>query len=169
LARVRRLDEGLLRLARTRGHTPAAERAVARFSQLGEHAALWLAIGAAGAALDRHRRRAWAGAAGRVAAAYVLNTALKLAIRRRRPRLEGLPPLVGTPTGLSLPSAHATTSFAGARCYARLGVPRVPLYALAAALAGSRVYLGVHHPSDVLAGAALGTAVAGGGGGKDPA
>jgi undecaprenyl-diphosphatase len=71
-----------------------------------------------------------------------------------------MPALVSTPTQLSFPSAHATTSFAGALCYSRLGLPRAPLYALALALSASRVYLGVHYPSDVLAGAALGTAAA---------
>ena len=41
-----------------------------------------------------------------------------------------------------------------------MGIPPLPLYALATGLALSRLYLGVHHPSDVLAGAALGTGVA---------
>ena len=57
-------------------------------------------------------------------------------------------------------AAATATSFAGARAYRRLGLPAVPLYALAAAMAASRVVLRVHHLSDVLAGAVLGTLIA---------
>jgi membrane-associated phospholipid phosphatase len=154
------LDERLLRVARTRGHTPAAERAVARFSRLGEHGGVWLAIGGAGQLLDSRRRTRWRRASGVVALAYTANVLVKLAVGRRRPSLPGLPPLTGTPTGLSFPSAHASTSFAGALSYRRLGLPAAPLYALAAGLSLSRVYLGVHYPSDVLGGAVAGTLLA---------
>jgi len=118
---------------------------------------VWLALGGAGVALDGPRRPRWRRAVATVAAAYVANTTIKLIVRRRRPQVEGLPPLARTPTGLSFPSAHATSSFAAARAYSAL-VPAPPLYALAVALALSRLYLGVHYPSDSVAGAALGTA-----------
>jgi membrane-associated phospholipid phosphatase len=154
------LDERLLRLARTRGHSPALDRAVARFTLLGEHAAVWLAIGVAGQALDRSRSARWRRATGAVAAMYALNTVTKLVVRRKRPELRGLPALIGTPTTLSFPSAHASTAFAGALAYSRAGLPALPLYALAGGLSYSRLYLGVHYPSDVLAGALLGTALA---------
>ncbi|HEX5307664.1 MAG TPA: phosphatase PAP2 family protein [Solirubrobacteraceae bacterium] len=155
------LDERLLRLARTRGHTPVRERAVRRFSRLGEHAAVWLAIGAVGslAAAPESRGR-FRRATALVAATYGLNTGLKLLIRRPRPRLVDLPALAKTPTQYSFPSAHASTSFAAALAYSRAGLPALPLYALAKAMAGSRLYLGVHYPSDVIAGALLGSGLA---------
>lgn len=156
------IDERVLLVARTWGHTPARERAVARFSRVGEHAAVWFAIGAVGQTLDAPRRARWRAATATVGGTYVLNTALKLLVRRSRPQLAGLPPLTHTPTRLSFPSAHASTSFAGAFAYARLGLPATPLYLLAAGLSWSRLYLGVHFPSDVLGGAALGTAFAAG-------
>jgi len=127
---------------------------VRSFSLLGEHAALWLVLGGAGIAVDAPRRGRWRRAVVSVATAYVANTGLKVAVRRRRPALEGLPPLAGTPTGLSFPSAHATSSFAAARAYSAL-VPGPPLCALSL----SRLYLGVHYPYASLAGMALGTAV----------
>jgi membrane-associated phospholipid phosphatase len=154
------LDERLLRAARTRLHCARCERATARFSTLGEHGLVWLVLGAAGATFDRRRRARWQGATASVAFAYALNTLIKLLVRRRRPQLPGLPALTSTPTRLSFPSAHAATSFAGAHSYSRLGLPTAPLYGLALALSASRVYLGVHYPSDVLGGAALGTLAA---------
>jgi membrane-associated phospholipid phosphatase len=153
------LDERLLRLARTRGHSPGAERAVARFSRLGQHGGVWLALGATGILLDGGRRSQWRRATGTVALTYALNTAVKALVARERPQLPDLPALTSTPTKLSFPSAHASTSFAGALAYARLGAPAKPLYALAGALSLSRLYLGAHYPSDVLAGAALGSVV----------
>jgi membrane-associated phospholipid phosphatase len=155
------IDERILRCARTRGHRPRADRTVARFSRIGEHGAVWLAIGAVGWTRDPLRRTRWGRATGVVAGTFALNTAVKLIVRRPRPELPGLPALTGTPTRLSFPSAHACTSFAGARVYSRLGLPVAPLYALAVSLACSRLYLGVHYPSDILVGAALGTTAAG--------
>ncbi|HEX5923064.1 MAG TPA: phosphatase PAP2 family protein [Baekduia sp.] len=154
------LDTALYRAARTYGHAPATERAVARFSHLGEHAALWLAIGTAGAVFDRPRRGRWRRALAGVGAAYIANVVVKFVVRRPRPIFDDLPQLIGTPTQLSFPSSHATSSFAAARAYAPLlGTSGRALYPLAAAMAATRVYLGVHYPSDILAGAVLGTLV----------
>jgi membrane-associated phospholipid phosphatase len=146
---------------RTRGHDRRLERAVASYSRLGEHAACWLALGAAGAlrSAEPARRRAWLRGAGIVAVAYAGNYAVKLVVDRPRPELPGLPPLTPVVSALSFPSAHATTSFAAARAYRKLA-PAPLLYGAAALFAVSRPYLGVHYPSDVLAGAVLGTGIA---------
>jgi undecaprenyl-diphosphatase len=131
---------------------------VRRYSRLGEHGAIWLGVGAAGAALDPPRRDRWGRATATVAVAYLSSTTIKMLIGRRRPAVPDLPQLMATPTGLSFPSSHSSSSFAAARAYGRL-LPSGPLYVAAVAMAFSRMYLGVHYPSDIAAGAALGTIV----------
>jgi decaprenylphosphoryl-5-phosphoribose phosphatase len=152
------LDLALYRRVRALAHTPETVRWVRRYSRLGEHGAVWLALGLGGAAVDGERRVRWLRATACVGLAYLISTSIKLAIGRRRPVVEDLPHLMATPTGLSFPSSHSTSSFAAAQAFGDL-LPRGPLLGVAAAMAFSRLYLGVHYPSDVAAGAALGTAL----------
>ena len=152
---IARADLRLYRLVRSAARPPALEP-IGRFSRLGEHAAVWVVLGLAGMAVDRPRRRRWARALASVVGTYLLNTAIKGVFRRARPAFDDLPALIATPTALSFPSAHASSSFAAARAYSAM-LPAAPLYATAAAMGLSRVYLGVHYPSDIAAGALLGT------------
>lgn len=155
------MDCAALVAARTHLHGPRSERWIGSYSRLGEHGACWLLLGGAGALVDPPNRPSWLRGVRAVAAAYALNFLVKATVHRRRPQLAGLPPLTKTVSRLSFPSAHATTSFAAARAFAGL-LPPVYLYVPALAFAISRPYLGVHYPSDVIAGAVLGTAVGAG-------
>jgi membrane-associated phospholipid phosphatase len=145
---------------RTRGHTPACERLARECSRLGEHAGCWLVLGATGSlrAAAPGRRRAWRCATAAVAGSYAANYLVKLAVRRPRPDLVALAPLTPVVSRFSFPSAHATTSFTAARAYRTLA-PGWALYSVATLMALTRPYLGVHYPSDVLAGALLGMAI----------
>lgn len=163
---LRRLDLAVLRLLRTRGHGRGAEgtrgeRAVLVFTRAGEHGLLWQVLCLIGAATDARRRPIYLRAIRTVMLAYLANIGLKYVVRRPRPQLEGLPALSSTVTSLSYPSAHSTTSFAAACALSQPGgLPAVPTYGLAKAMAVSRIYAGVHYPTDVIAGAAFGTALA---------
>lgn len=156
---MRDLDRKLLRLARTTAHTPGVEKAAKALGKAGNNGAIWVAIGLLLAALDPSRREAWLICAALAPIGIALNYAVKLAVRRPRPLLEGLPPLGGAPSSLSFPSAHATSSFAVATAMTRVDSLGALAFLLAAALALGRPYLGMHYPSDVLAGALLGVAL----------
>jgi membrane-associated phospholipid phosphatase len=138
---------------------PPVVRAARGLSLFGEHAGGWLLLGAAGALADRRRRRDWLVAAAGVAAAHGASVGVKRVVRRTRPADPRVQVLVGTPSRLSFPSAHATSTTAAALLYGRLlGRRLAPL--LVPPMAVSRLVLGVHYPTDVAAGAALGAAVA---------
>jgi undecaprenyl-diphosphatase len=125
-------------------------------TRAGRSGVIWLVIAFVVALLMRRGEILVQTAAADVVA-LLASDVLKAAIPRSRPHLD---PLIDVPRTHSFPSGHATTSFACATVLAA-AVPRlgIPLYLLAAAVAWSRVYVGVHWPSDVLAGAVLGTGV----------
>ena len=122
-----------------------------------------LAVLAAGLAL--HGRRlpaavAWAAAAAGLT--WLATAVLKDAFDRPRPAASDadVTALVPLPDSAAMPSGHAATAFAAAAVVAVLH-PRAaaPALAVAAVVAYSRVYLGVHWAGDVAAGAALGVAI----------
>jgi membrane-associated phospholipid phosphatase len=131
------------------------------YAALGESGGLWIALALVGAAKEPERRPRWLAAAGTVPFTLVLNYLVKQVVRRERPRIEGLAHFGRLPRSLAFPSGHAATSFAGAVRIAALA-PRYrgSLLTAAALMALTRPYLGVHYPSDVVAGAAVGSAVA---------
>lgn len=152
------LDQQLLRGLRTRGHTETTEEAMKALGMIGEWGAVWLALGVALGVADETRRRPWFGTAAVAPAAVVVNFAAKVAIGRDRPLIDEHPALARAPSKLSFPSAHATSSVAAAVAMGRVQPgARVPLYALAGSICFSRPFLGMHYPSDVLAGIALGS------------
>ena len=131
-------------------------------SRLGYGGAIWILIAVALALITRRPVIA-ALSAATIWSADLIALAIKVPVDRPRPFVvEPQPaPLFLGVRGDSFPSAHAATSFAAAVLLTRWLPGRWPiLFVLALAIAYSRVYVGVHYPGDVLAGAVLGTAVA---------
>jgi decaprenylphosphoryl-5-phosphoribose phosphatase len=151
-----RLDNRLLYAMRTRFHGKTPEAIGKALGRMGSHGAVWLVIGIVMAFVDPDNGEDWivAGILGPVAIG--VNYVVKVIVRRPRPVLEGLPPLGGAPSSLSFPSGHATSCFACATAMTRIAPEAAILFVLAAAISIGRPYLGMHYPSDVLAGALLG-------------
>src|SRR4051812_42037681 len=82
------LDQALLRLMRTRGHSEPVETAMQTLGMAGEYGAVWAGIGTVGASVDERRRGQWlvAGLVGPIAIG--VNSAVKRAVGRRRPLLD---------------------------------------------------------------------------------
>lgn len=138
---------------------PPVVRTARAMSLFGEHAGGWLAIGALGAAIDRKRRGRWIAAAAGVAAAHGASIGVKRVVRRQRPADPGVEVLVGTPSRLTFPSSHAASTTAAAVLYGELtGIKLTPV--LVPPMLVSRLVLGVHYPTDVVAGSMLGGAMA---------
>lgn len=164
LAAAHSTDLRLFRRA-ARARTPVLDPLLPRLSRAANHGLLWTAIAAL---LWRLRGRAGRRAAmrglGSLGAASAVVNLSKLLWRRARPPIADVPVvrrLARLPVSTSFPSGHAASAFAFATGAAQEDGPlAAPLLGLAGAVAYSRVYTGVHYPSDVLVGAAAGTAVA---------
>ena len=165
LIRAGSLDRALFsRVAE--GRTPALDRILPRLSWAGNHSGIWIACAGALAAFGgaSGRRAALRGYGSIAVTSGLVNLGVKRAVRRPRPELQLVPEarrMRRQPVTTSFPSGHAAsaTAFATGVAVERPGVG-LALAPLAAAVAYSRVYVGVHYPGDVGAGAVIGIAVA---------
>jgi membrane-associated phospholipid phosphatase len=135
--------------------SPGIQRGAVTLSHLGEHALTWIALGLVGAACDPPQRGRWLRATATVVSAHGLSILIKRAVRRHRPGDPRIQVHVSTPSNWSFPSSHAASTTAAAVAYSRLLGRRYPLISIPVMMT-SRVILGVHYPSDVLAGSLLG-------------
>ncbi len=135
------------------------DRLLVAVTRAASYSRLWMAIaGVLVAAGGRPGRRAAArGLISVGLAAALANGPAKLLVRRRRPPRRLVPTLIPMPRSTSFPSGHSASAFAFATgvCTELPALTGV-LVPLAAAVAYSRTHAGVHYPSDVVAGIAIG-------------
>ncbi|RNE50067.1 phosphatase PAP2 family protein [Corynebacterium alimapuense] len=134
---------------------PGVVKTARSLSHFGEHSLGWLGLAALGAGLDRPRRRQWVALGVSAFSAHAASVVIKRVIRRARPHDPRIRIGVDTPSKLSFPSSHATSTSAALASLARLSGSALPLAGIPVMM-GSRMVLGVHYPSDTLAGALLG-------------
>jgi undecaprenyl-diphosphatase len=151
------------RFDRLRGN-PVVDRVMYGASELGDWSLIWHLIGAAQGLLPGRdpitsvRLSAVLGGES-----LLVNGLVKSLFRRKRPVWVGdlpRPHKLRTPLSSSFPSGHASAAFTAAGVLSQ-NDPLWPLYyGVAAVVASSRVYVKIHHASDVVAGAALGVGLA---------
>ena len=159
---VARFDTSIdTRVDRFRGH-PAVDRVMYAVSELGDYSLIWHLIGSGRAlAPDRAPVHAVRAAAILGVESALVNGPIKSMFRRHRPAWEQeRPRRLRRPRTTSFPSGHASAAMTAAGVLAQ-NDPLWPLYyAVGAVVASSRVYVKIHHPSDVVAGALVGIVLA---------
>jgi undecaprenyl-diphosphatase len=161
---VRKVDHAISQRIGRRAPSPL-DHVMRELSGAANHSKLWFAIAAVlAASKGASRRGALRGVLSIAATSFTANAVLKPLLPRRRPPARELPtyhPVPAVPTSWSFPSGHAASAAAFTTAVA-LECPKAGLAIapLAAAVAYSRVDIGVHWTSDVVVGAAVGTGIA---------
>ena len=129
-------------------------------TRLGDKGILWIVIALALMAFPKTRRTGTYCAVSMVIGLLVTNLVIKNWVARVRPYelVTGLQCLVGVQKDFSFPSGHTTNSLACAWVLFRMTPKKygVPALIMAILIALSRLYVGVHYPTDVLGGAIIG-------------
>jgi undecaprenyl-diphosphatase len=145
--------------------SPALDRIAYRLSSAADHSLLWFVAGAARSIRTGDLRFVVRFSAAMSLESALTNGLVKAMFRRTRPAPpsgsvplpDALPYGMRRPITSSFPSGHATAAFTAAALLAERR--RAPWYALAGAVAATRVYVRMHHASDVIGGAVLGAAL----------
>jgi membrane-associated phospholipid phosphatase len=152
-------DAALVAVQSTLAGRPGVLPGARALSHFGEHSAGWVGVSLLGALLQPRRRRVWLTAGIGAFVAHAAAVVIKRVVKRERPHHPSIAVNVSTPSRLSFPSAHATSTTAAAILLGRAtGLPLPVL--LVPPMALSRLVLGVHYPTDVVTGVAVGAVVA---------
>lgn len=152
-------DAALVAVQSTLAGRPGVLPGARALSHFGEHSAGWIGVSILGALLQPQRRQVWLTAGAGTFLAHAAAVVIKRVVKRQRPHHPSIAVNVATPSRLSFPSAHATSTTAAAILLGRASGLPLP-WLLVPPMALSRLVLGVHYPSDVLTGVAVGAVVA---------
>ena len=154
------MDAEILLILQNTVRNPALTPLVKGITVLGNGAVLWVLVSIVMLVPEKTRRIGIAGILALLVSLLINNIIRKNLVARVRPYevIEGLIPLIRRPRDYSFPSGHTASSFAAAWVFYK-NLPRgfgIPALVLAGLIGLSRLYLGVHYPTDVLCGVVSG-------------
>jgi undecaprenyl-diphosphatase len=150
------VDGGALLFIQEYLRNPFLNRIMIFITTLGDGGAVWIAATMALLIPKKTRKIGIMSALALLSSLLINNYLIKNLVQRPRPfvTFEELRIIIPTPSEYSFPSGHTASSFAAASVFYRhlpkkLGIPAIVLAGL---IGASRLYVGVHYPTDVLAG-----------------
>lgn len=159
---INQIDQLILQWIYNNLHNPVSDFIMKLFTGLGDWGFLWILM--AIIMLCNKKYRPYGGILLLVLACNFIfgEVLIKNIIARARPFIdrEDIILLIQQPSGFSFPSSHASSSFAAAFILAKINKKFAWSYLPASLIAFSRIFLYVHHPSDIVAGILLGTLLA---------
>lgn len=154
------LDGGFLLFLQESVRNPLLDRLMIGITSLGDDGWIWILATILLLIPKKTRKVGVLSAVALLGSLLINNYLIKNIVQRPRPfvTFQELQIIIPTPSEFSFPSGHTSSSFAAAAVFYRhlpkkLGIPSVILACL---IGFSRLYVGVHYPTDVLAGAVMG-------------
>lgn len=150
------LDLRILYFIQENLRTPLGDLVMRFITSLGDGGWFWIALTLALCIVKKTRRAGFTAAIALIVGALLTNILLKNAVARIRPYdlWTALQPIVERPKDYSFPSGHTTASMAATLTYCKT-LPQkasIPLLLLGISISLSRLYVGVHYPTDILGG-----------------
>ena len=154
------LDGGFLLFLQESVRNPVLDKIQIFITSLGDKGMIWILATVLLLIPKKTRKAGMVSAVALLGSLLFNNMLIKNIVQRPRPyvTLEDLRIIIPRPSEYSFPSGHSSSSFAAAVSFYRL-LPKklgIPAIVLAGLIAFSRLYVGVHYPTDVLAGALMG-------------
>lgn len=154
------LDGGFLLFLQESVRNPILDNIMIFITSLGNGGMIWIAATIALLIPKKTRKAGVVSAVALLGSLIINNNIVKNIVQRPRPfvTFTDLQIIIPTPSEFSFPSGHTSSSFAAAAVFYRhlpkkLGIPSVILAGL---IGFSRLYVGVHYPTDVIAGVLMG-------------
>ncbi len=158
---ITQIDFAILNFIQNNIANPINDAIMRFITHLGDAGAIWIFITIGLLVFKKTRKAGLCLGVSLLATAIIGNVVLKNIFARTRPFIEAnFDIIINPPAGYSFPSGHTSSSFAAATAISlQCKKWAIPVFLLAALISFSRMYLYVHYPSDVIAGAILGIAV----------